>query len=186
MSDQECVFCRFGSVHLFLLLVWRNPVLSAALGKWRSRHLFCAGVKKYRVLKIERPSTHGTLLNGTVCISAFCQGHASLRACLWKEDSLSRGTANVLAPVTPPQWLLYTIVSSTYLKGTAEASTEGPWYLETLTVWPAPVCRKLELIFHFLYFKTRKNSQNTWPIFSTSVYYEYDKALCWSTNHKRS
>ena len=33
-----------------------------------------------------------------VCTSAFCQGHALLRGCLWKEDPLLRGTANVLIP----------------------------------------------------------------------------------------
>ena len=33
-----------------------------------------------------------------VCTSAFCQGHALLRGCLWKEDSQLWGTANVLTP----------------------------------------------------------------------------------------
>ena len=37
-------------------------------------------------------------LNGTVCISAFWQGHALLCGCLWKGDSQLRGTANVLTP----------------------------------------------------------------------------------------
>ena len=40
-----------------------------------------AGVKKYRVPKIKCP---GAVLNDTVSISAFCQGHDLLRVCLWK------------------------------------------------------------------------------------------------------
>ena len=58
---------------------------------------YIVGVKKYRIRKIERPSAHRTLY-GIVCTSAFCQGHALLRVCLWKGDSLLWGTANVLTP----------------------------------------------------------------------------------------
>ena len=38
------------------------------------------------------------MLNGTVCTSAFGQGHALLRGCLWKRDSQLWGTTNVLTP----------------------------------------------------------------------------------------
>ena len=38
------------------------------------------------------------MLNGTVCTSAFCQGHALLRVCLWQGDSQLWGTANILTP----------------------------------------------------------------------------------------
>ena len=55
-----------------------------------------AGVKKYRVPKIEHPSAHRTLV---VCTGAFCQDHALLCICLWKRDSLLWGTASILTPV---------------------------------------------------------------------------------------
>ena len=58
-----------------------------------------AGVKKYRVPKIECP---GAVLNDTVGTSAFCQGHDLLRVCLWKGGSLlswAWRTVNVLSPV---------------------------------------------------------------------------------------
>ena len=48
------------------------------------------------------PSAHRTLLGGMVCTSAFCQGHALLRGCLWKGDSQLWGTANVLTLVERP------------------------------------------------------------------------------------
>ena len=35
-------------------------------------------VQKYRVRKIERPSAHRTVLNGTLYTKCFCQGHARL------------------------------------------------------------------------------------------------------------
>ena len=37
-----------------------------------------------------------------LCTSAFCQGHSLLRVCLFKGDSLLRGTASVFTPAHSP------------------------------------------------------------------------------------
>ena len=52
-------------------------------------------VKKYRGPKIEHPSTHRTVLNGSVLFVKVVLFHV----CLWKGDFLSWGTANVLTQV---------------------------------------------------------------------------------------
>ena len=69
---------KFLSTCNFQLINWQHSKQNEN-GLWNF-----IGIKKYKVPKIEHPSTHRTVLNGTVCISAFCQGRALLHVCLWK------------------------------------------------------------------------------------------------------
>ena len=66
----------------------------------------CSPVKKYRVPKIKRPSTHRTVSNSAVCTNAFYQGHALLRWCLWKADSQLWGDCQY--SYTPTHTPIYT------------------------------------------------------------------------------